>query len=79
MDIFRSPQALVWGDIFPDKMYRRLATIGKTACRFVFITLQRLVLDSIVYIEFAYFSPKSGKHMKQMFNPPLRGDVGVKK
>ena len=29
--------------------------------------------------EFAYFSPKSGKHMKQMFNPPLRGDVGVKK
>ena len=30
-------------------MYRRLATIGKTACRFVFITLQRLVLDSIAW------------------------------
>ena len=23
--------------------------------------------------EFAYFSPKRGKHMKQMCNPPLRG------
>ena len=29
--------------------------------------------------EFAYFSSKSGKHMKQMSNPPFWGDVGVKK
>ena len=29
--------------------------------------------------EFAYFSSKSGKHMKQMLNPPFWGDVGVKK
>ena len=29
--------------------------------------------------EFAYFSHKSGKHMKQMSNPPFWGDVGVKK
>ena len=28
--------------------------------------------------EFAYFSSKSGKHMKQMSNPPFWGDVGVK-
>ena len=29
--------------------------------------------------EFVYFSSKSGKHMKQMLNPPFWGDVGVKK
>ena len=29
--------------------------------------------------EFAYFSSKGGKHMKQMSNPPFWGDVGVKK
>ena len=29
--------------------------------------------------EFAYFSSKSGKHMKQMLNPPFWGGVGVKK
>ena len=29
--------------------------------------------------EFAYFSSKSGKHMKQMSDPPFWGDVGVKK
>ena len=28
---------------------------------------------------FVYFSSKSGKHMKQMSNPPFWGDVGVKK
>ena len=29
--------------------------------------------------EFAYFSSESGKHMKQMSNPPFWGDVSVKK
>ena len=29
--------------------------------------------------EFVYFSSKSGKHMKQMLNPPFWGGVGVKK
>ena len=29
--------------------------------------------------EFVYFSSKSGNHMKQMFNPPFWGGVGVKK
>ena len=28
---------------------------------------------------FAYFSSKSGKHMKQKPNPPFQGDVSVKK
>ena len=28
--------------------------------------------------EFVYFSSKSGKHMKQMSNPPFWGDFGVK-
>ena len=30
-------------------------------------------------LEFVYFSSKSGKHMKQMLNPPFWGGVGVKK
>ena len=29
--------------------------------------------------EFAYFSSKSGKHMKQMPSPPFWGDVAMKK
>ena len=29
--------------------------------------------------EFAYFSPKSGKHMKQIPSPPFWGGVSVKK
>ena len=29
--------------------------------------------------EFAYFSSKSGKHMKQMLSPPFWWDVAMKK
>ena len=29
--------------------------------------------------EFAYFSSKSGKHMKQLPSPPFWGDVAMKK